>query len=30
VNMWMLWAAVAIPMLWGILKALQEVKFLFQ
>jgi hypothetical protein len=30
VNMWMLWAAVAIPMLWGILKALQEVNFLFQ
>jgi hypothetical protein len=29
-SLWILWAAVAIPMLWGVLKALEEVKFLFQ
>jgi hypothetical protein len=29
-NMWILWAVVAIPMLWGVSKALEEVKFLFQ
>jgi hypothetical protein len=30
VKLWLLWLAVGLPMLWGVMKALEDVRNLFQ
>ncbi len=30
VKLWLLWLAVSLPLLWGVMKALEDVPYLFQ
>jgi hypothetical protein len=30
VKLWLLWLAVGLPLLWGVMKALEDVPYLFQ